>query len=132
MILSVCICLDDPTSIHLYIDDRLISYDEEPVQFDKVADHNVTCIASGGNPQPELSLRLGNDILEPSLMSTCRVDNNMEASFLAHVTCTTTATVSDLAIDYDVSGRPLTCTARSLGSKSSPLMLSSIVSLAGG
>jgi hypothetical protein len=119
-------------SILLYIDDRLIEYDGEQVQFDEVAVHNVTCIASGGNPRPIVDLTFGQDDLNPETVSTCRVENNMEASFLAHVTCTSTATVFDMPIDYTVSGRALTCSARSVGSESLPLTMSSTVSLAGG
>lgn len=123
---------DDPTSIQLYIDDRLIQYDGEQVQFDDVAFHNVTCIASGGNPQPVISLGFGNDDLSPATVSTCRVENNMEASFLAHVTCTSTASVFDMPIDYTVSGLLLRCVARSAGSVSPPLTMSSTVTVAGG
>lgn len=126
------VILGDPSSVHLVVDGRMVSRDGETMDFDDVTRHNVSCTAIGGIPQPVISLSLDDETLHSEDFSRCRVEPSKESSFLDHVTCNWTATVSDVLLNYDSVRLPVTCSVQSRRVNSKPLSVSFITVLPGG
>jgi len=124
----------EPTLIELYVDGGLVDKNSSLIEYDNVTLVNVTCVVTGGHPQPVVAISTNNVNLEPtSRQDFCRPQpSELLPAFLPEFTCSTTVSVQQFAVDHASSGTPVTCLARSRGSPDIRLSTSFTPSLTGG
>jgi hypothetical protein len=106
------LCLVEPTQIGLYINDELqpqspsVAINKKTLVLGQK--YRLTCVASGGNPFPNVTLSGGNKVFTPSNMinTTSRADQ----SIFSPVNRTVSISV-DWIMNSSYLGMPITCKA---------------------
>jgi len=132
--LGGCAVLAEPTSLQLYVDDLHVDEDNAEIEYNNVTRINITCVATGGHPAPVVSFIVDSnaDFEQESYSPVCRPRSPEHPTFLANLTCSGTSVLQQYLVDYSTAGRPVGCTARSLGSPDVRLSASFIPRLTGG
>jgi len=47
----------EPTSLELYVDGNLVEANNSLIEYDNLTAVNVTCVVTGGHPQPVVAIR---------------------------------------------------------------------------
>lgn len=107
----------EPTSVQLYVDGHLVDQDNSSIEYYNVTQVNITCVVTGGHPEPVVALRANSADLKPtSVQAQCRPEPSEPPSFLPDLTCSAAVNVQQFVVDHTTSDGPVACTARSRGS----------------
>jgi len=129
----VWVVLAEPTSVQLYVDGHLVDQDNSSIEYYNVTQVNITCVVTGGHPEPVVALRANSADLKPtSVQAQCRPEPSEPPSFLPDLTCSAAVNVQQFVVDHTTSDGPVACTARSRGSPDTRLSARFTPRLTGG
>ena len=122
----VCVCVSaEPTSLTLSVDGLPIKKDNTSIEYNNITHVDIMCVATGGYPEPIVTIRTNSVDLEPSSVhALCRPQSSDLPPFLPNLTCSATIVVQQYLVDFISSGTPVMCTARSRGSPDARLSTS--------